>query len=235
MASILIVEDEQHLATGIKFNLELEGHEVGVVADGQDAVARLSAPGASGAYDLVLLDVMLPGADGFEVAQRARAAGNFTPILMLTAKGMPEDVVRGLEAGADDYLTKPFDLAVLLARVKGLLRRRDWTREGIDDLQTVRIGDSDVDFRSFEVTSHGQTIRLTLLEALLLKHMVVNAGRVVSKGELLEKVWNVSRESETRSVDNFILRLRRHLESDPRYPKHLHTVRGAGYKLVLQP
>jgi DNA-binding response OmpR family regulator len=233
MANILIVEDEQHLATGIKFNLEAEGHEATVVADGRDAVAQLSEPAAAGAYDLVLLDVMLPGADGFEVAQRARAAGNFTPILMLTAKGMPEDVVRGLEAGADDYLAKPFELAVLLARVKGLLRRRGWSREETDGLETVRIGDVEVDFRSFDLKSHGSTTRLTLLEAMLLKHLVLNAGRVVSKAELLEKVWNVSRESETRSVDNFILRLRRYLEANPRFPKFLHTVRGAGYKLTL--
>jgi DNA-binding response OmpR family regulator len=234
MASILIVEDEQHLATGIKFNLEADDHEATVVADGREAAERLSAPEAGELYDLVILDVMLPGADGFEIAQRARDAGNFTPILMLTAKGMPEDVVRGLEAGADDYLTKPFDLPVLLARVKGLLRRRDWAREGSDDLETVRIGDADVDFRSFDLKTHGETIRLTLLEAMLLKHLVMNAGRVVSKAELLEKVWNVSRDSETRSVDNFILRLRRYLEANPRFPRFLHTVRGAGYKLTLQ-
>jgi len=229
MPRILIVEDEQHLATGIKFNLELEAHEATVVADGTTAVARLTA---GDLFDLVILDVMLPGVDGFEVARRARNAGNFTPILMLTAKGTPEDVVRGLEAGADDYLSKPFDLSVLLARVRGLLRRRDWARGGAES-PTARIGQSEVDFRSFEVTSPGRTIHLTLLEAMLLKHLVQNAGRVVSKAELLEKVWNVSPESETRSVDNFIVRLRRYLETNPRAPKHLHTVRGAGYRLTL--
>jgi DNA-binding response OmpR family regulator len=234
MANILIVEDEQHLATGIKFNLELEGHDAAVISDGTEAAARLAEAGEGGGYELVILDVMLPGLDGFEVARRSRDAGNFTPILMLTAKNMPEDVVRGLEAGADDYLPKPFDLPVLLARVKGLLRRRDWARSVVGDIETARIGDSDVDFRSFELTSQGQRVRLTLLEAMLLKHLVQNAGRVVSKAELLEKVWNVSRESETRSVDNFILRLRRYLEPNPRFPRHLHTVRGAGYKLTLE-
>jgi two-component system alkaline phosphatase synthesis response regulator PhoP len=233
MANILIVEDEEHLATGIKFNLEMEGHDVVVVADGRDAVAHLAGPAPRDAFDLVILDVMLPGADGFEVLRQARDAGNFTPILMLTAKNMPGDVVRGLETGADDYLPKPFDLAVLLARVKGLLRRREWARGG-SDVDTVRIGESDVDFRSFELTNRGQTLRLTQLEAMLLKHLVANAGRVVSKAELLEKVWNVSPESETRSVDNFILRLRRYIEPNPRFPRHLHTVRGAGYKLVLE-
>lgn len=231
MANILIVEDEQHLATGIKFNFEAEGHEASVIADGPTAVDCLTDPQTAEAFDLVILDIMLPGLDGFEVARRTREAGNFTPILMLTAKGMPEDIVRGLDAGADDYLTKPFDLAVLLARVKGLLRRRDWTR-GTPDIEAAQIGQSEIDFRSFELTAQGRKIRLTLLEAMLLKHLVQNAGRVISKAELLEKVWNVSPDSETRSVDNFILRLRRYIEPDPRFPKYLHTVRGAGYRLT---
>ena len=232
MARVLIVEDEQSLATGIKFNLELEGHDVAVLGDGKDALCVLTE--GVGAQDLVILDVMLPGLDGFEVARKAREAGNYTPILMLTAKGMPDDVVRGLEAGADDYLPKPFDLPVLLARVKGLLRRRDWAREPSSGPETVRIGDTDVDFRSFELVSPRLRARLTLLEAMLLKHLVQNAGRVVSKAELLEKVWNVSPDSETRSVDNFVVRLRRYLEPNPRFPKFLHTVRGAGYKFTLE-
>lgn len=232
MARLLLVEDEEHLATGIKFNLELEGHEVTLLADGAEAALRLS--GTAGEFDLVLLDVMLPGLDGIGVAQRTRDAGNFVPILMLTAKGMPEDVVRGFEAGADDYLTKPFDLPVLLARVKGLLRRRDWSRgdqspEAPSD--SLRIGEADVHFHRLEVTLRGRTTRLTHLEAMLLKHLVQNNGRIVSKSEILEKVWNVSPDAETRAVDNFILRLRRHLEVNPRSPKHLETVRGSGYRL----
>jgi DNA-binding response OmpR family regulator len=236
MSRILIVEDEQHLATGIKFNLEMEGYEVEVIADGAEAQARLvPGPLPPGAFDLVILDVMLPGGvDGFRLADEMRRAGNHTPILMLTAKGLPTDVVQGLEAGADDYLAKPFDLSVLLARVRGLLRRRDWARGGVGDIATARIGEAEVDFRSFEVRVGERTIQLTLLEAMLLKLLVQNAGRVVSKAEILEKVWNVSPDTETRAVDNFIVRLRRYLEANPRFPRHLQTVRGAGYRLVLE-
>jgi DNA-binding response OmpR family regulator len=184
------------------------------------------------ALDLVILDVMLPGLDGFEIVERMRQAGNFTPVLMLTAKSLPEDVVQGLEAGADDYLPKPFDLPVLLARVKGLIRRRDWTRGGTPTLEGSRIGDSEVDFRTFEIRRGGETIPLTLLEAMLLKLLVQNRGQVVSKGEILEKVWNLDPDTETRAVDNFVMRLRRHLGDDPRSPRHLETVRGAGYRLT---
>jgi DNA-binding response OmpR family regulator len=234
MARVLVVEDEAHLAQGIRFNLELEGYDVEVVADGLRALERLTPPpdGAEG-FDLVLLDVMLPGMDGFELARRMREGGNFTPVLMLTAKSLPQDVVSGLEAGADDYLPKPFDLPVLLARVKGLLRRRDWARGEAEGPDTARIGGFTVDFRTFELRSAAGTVRLTLLEAMLLKLLVQNAGKVVSKGEILQKVWNVEPDTETRAVDNFIVRLRRYLEPNPRFPRFLHTVRGAGYRLVL--
>jgi DNA-binding response OmpR family regulator len=234
MARILIVEDEGNLAKGMRFNFEIEGYDVETVADGAEALERLKAAGtAEGRFDLVILDVMLPGIDGFAVADRMRQGGDFTPILMLTAKSLPTDVVHGLEVGADDYLAKPFDLSVLLARVKGLLRRRDWARtSGGPDLETARVGEAEVDFRNFELKVRGETVRLTLLEAMLLKLLVQNSGRTVSKAEILEKVWNVSPDTETRAVDNFIVRLRRHLESNPRFPKHLQTVRGAGYRLV---
>jgi DNA-binding response OmpR family regulator len=233
MARVLVVEDEVHLARGIQFNLELEGYEVDMVGDGAEALGRLlGSPDV--AYDLVILDVMLPGMDGLQVANRLRQAGAFTPILMLTAKSLPQDVVNGLEAGADDYLPKPFDLAVLLARVKGLLRRRDWARGESEGPESARIGRTRVDFRTFELHAPDQpVVRLTLLEAMLLKLLVQNAGRVVSKGEILEKVWNVTADTETRAVDNFIVRLRRYLEANPRFPRYLHTVRRAGYKLVL--
>jgi DNA-binding response OmpR family regulator len=236
MSRILIVEDEASLAKGIQFNFEIEGYEAAVVKDGVEALERLTGRGPGGeGFDLIILDVMLPGMDGYAVLERLREAGDFTPILMLTAKGRPEDMVRGLEGGADDYLAKPFDLPVLLARVKGLLRRRDWARGSSGEAapQTARVGEAEVDFRSFEVRNRGGTIRLTLLEAMLLKLLVQNAGRVVSKAEILEKVWNVSPDTATRAVDNFIARLRKYIEPDPASPKHLHTVRGAGYKLTL--
>jgi DNA-binding response OmpR family regulator len=236
MTRVLIVEDETHLAAGIRYNLELEGYEVEVIGDGLAALALLTPQaGASPPFDLVVLDVMLPGMDGFAVADRLRSLGNLIPILMLTAKGLPEDVVQGLEAGADDYLPKPFDLAVFLARVKGLLRRRDWARGAGGEPHATRIGEAEVDFQNFELKVRGETFRLTLLEAMLLKLLVENAGRVVSKGEILEKVWNLSADTETRAVDNFVMRLRRYLEADPGTPRYLHTVRGAGYRLRLEP
>ena len=234
MARLLIVEDEKNLAKGMKFNFELEGYEVDVVGDGSEALAHL-APGAAVGYDLVILDVMLPGIDGFAVADLTRKAGNFVPILMLTAKSLPSDVVHGLEAGADDYLPKPFDLPVLLARVKGLLRRRDWARgDGGNGggVETARIGQAHVDFKNFQIQTGGLVHPLTLLEAMLLKLLVQNVGRVVTKGEILEKVWNVSADTQTRAVDNFIVRLRRYLEPNPRFPRHLLTVRGTGYRLL---
>ena len=232
MPRILVVEDEESLAKGIRFNLELEGYEVEVIADGSAALARLTRPGAQA--DLVILDVMLPGIDGFAIVEKARQAGNFTPVLMLTAKSLPEDVVYGLEVGADDYLAKPFDLAVLLARVKGLLRRRDWAR-GSEGPEAARIGEAQVDFAAFEIRVPGRpSVKLTLLEAMLLKILVQHAGKVVSKAEILEKVWHVSPDNETRAVDNFIARLRRYLERDPSAPRYLMTVRGAGYKLALE-
>jgi DNA-binding response OmpR family regulator len=244
---ILIVEDEEHLAAGIRFNLEMDGYEVDTLADGLAAAARLvpGFPGDEVAFaaggggdgdgsDLVVLDVMLPGLDGFKIVERMRRAGNLTPVLMLTARGLPEDVVQGLEAGADDYLAKPFDLPVLLARVRGLIRRRDWARGGAGDVERARIGDVDVDFRNFELVRDGETVRLTLLEAMLLRLLVQRRGLVVTKGEILEKVWNLSPDTETRAVDNFVMRLRRHLGDDPRSPRHLETVRGAGYRLAAE-
>lgn len=233
MPRILVVEDEESLAKGIRFNLELEGYEVDVLGDGVAALERLV--GLADPPDLVILDVMLPGVDGFAIVSRMRQAGNFTPVLMLTAKSLPEDVVHGLEAGADDYLAKPFDLPVLLARIKGVLRRRDWAH-GDEGPSQAHIGDAVADFRAFEIRRPDrETVRLTLLEAMLLKLLVQNAGRVVSKAEILEKVWNVSPQTQTRAVDNFVARLRRYLEPDPAEPRHLLTVRAAGWRLVLEP
>lgn len=231
---ILVVEDEVNLARGIAFNLKIEGYEVDCIADGQSASEQLDTPGAKtrGGHDLVLLDVMLPHLDGFSVTREARLAGNRTPILMLTAKGLPEDVVEGLESGADDYLPKPFDLTVLLARVKSLLRRRDWTRTPQNGETTVSIGDNIVDFANFEVRRGEALTRLTLLEAGLLRLLYERRGNLVTKAEILEKVWNLHPDTETRAVDNFVVRLRKYLETDPSSPKLLLTVRGAGYRLV---
>jgi DNA-binding response OmpR family regulator len=235
---VLLVEDEEHLAAGIRFNLELDGYEVETIADGLRAVERL-APAPEGpmwdagpTIDLVVLDVMLPGLDGFQIVERMREAGNYTPVLMLTAKGLPEDVVQGLEAGADDYLPKPFDLPVLLARVRGLIRRRDWARGPSGGASVARVGAVEVDFAGFELRKGGGTVRLTLLEAMLLKLLVERRGQVVTKAEILEKVWNLNPETETRAVDNFVMRLRRHLEEDARNPRLLQTVRGVGYRLA---
>jgi DNA-binding response OmpR family regulator len=232
MPRLLLVEDEEHLAAGIRFNLELEGYEVETIADGLRALERL-VPGPDGSgpanpVDLVVLDVMLPGLDGFQIVQRMRTASNHTPVLMLTAKGLPEDMVEGLDAGADDYLAKPFDLKVLLARVKGLIRRRDWARGGGE---VVQVGPASVDFANFELRKGEELVRLTLLEAMLLKLLVEKRGRVVTKAEILEKVWNLNPDTETRAVDNFVMRLRRHLEEDARSPRLLQTVRGVGYRL----
>ena len=237
MPRVLVVEDEAHLAAGIRFNLELDGYDVEVIADGLRAVERL-APAPDGPVwdavpiDLVLLDVMLPGLDGFQIVERMRQAGNYTPVLMLTAKGLPEDVVQGLEAGADDYLPKPFDLPVLLARVRGLIRRRDWARAPAEGAATARVGATEVDFPNLLLRKGDEVVRLTLLETMLLRLLVERRGQVVTKAEILEKVWNLQPDTETRAVDNFVMRLRRHLEEDARRPRHLETVRGVGYRLA---
>jgi len=231
---ILLVEDEEHLAAGIRFNLELDGYEVETIGDGLRAVERLAPEDGEPPppFDLVLLDVMLPGLDGFQIVERMRQAGNYTPVLMLTAKGLPEDVVQGLEAGADDYLPKPFDLPVLLARVRGLIRRRDWARAPGEGAATARVGATEVDFPNLLLRKGDEVVRLTLLETMLLRLLVERRGQVVTKAEILEKVWNLQPDTETRAVDNFVMRLRRHLEEDARRPRHLETVRGVGYRLA---
>ena len=232
MSRILIVEDEEHLAQGLQFNLEAEGHSVEIAGDGATAAARLEDP--EGCFDLVLLDLMLPGMSGFEVARRARAAGNLLPILILTAKDAVQDLVRGLEEGADDYLTKPFRLDELLARVRGLLRRRRW--DGVatasDAPRSVAIGDATVRFDRFELETPGGVVSLTTRETGLLRVLVDRDGGAVTRGELLEEVWGLRPETKTRVVDNFIVRLRRYLEADPSKPRRIVSVRGHGYRLV---
>ncbi len=232
MSRVLIVEDEQHIADGLKFNLEAEGHEATQVADGAAAVDVLLRDRE--AYDAVILDVMLPGKDGFSVASELRAAGQYVPILMLTAYGRPEDVLRGFESGADDYLPKPFELAILLARLGGLLRRGRWHRQETagPEPDSLTFAGRTIDFDAMEITARGKSYSLTLMECGLLRYLVKNAGSAVSRKSILEDVWDVHEDTDTRAIDNFVVRLRRYIEDDPSSPKFLQTVRGVGYKFV---
>jgi len=223
---ILIVEDESHLADGLRFNLEAEGYEVETVDNGLDALEH------SG-FDLVLLDVMLPGMNGFDVATALRARGDIAPILMLTARSRPEDVLKGFEAGADDYLPKPFDLAILMARVMGLLRRAQWLKKPSADV--FEFAGKRLDFDRLELIAKGQSIPLTQMEASLLRYLIRNEGRAVSRKSILETVWDVHEDTDTRAIDNFIVRLRKYVEDDAARPRHLLTVRGIGYRFVADP
>lgn len=230
---ILIVEDEHHLAEGLRFNLEAEGFEAEIAADGAEALEKLSSEDSR--FDAIVLDVMLPKIDGFTIAKRLRAAEIFTPILMLTARNRPEDVLRGFESGADDYLPKPFELKIFLARLHGLLRRREWFRkeEGTtNDEEKFTIKGKTIDFDNLELQSGNETIQLTLMEAKLLRYLVENEGRAVSRKTILEDVWDLHEDTDTRAIDNFIVRLRRYLEDEPNSPQILQTVRGVGYKFV---
>jgi two-component system, OmpR family, alkaline phosphatase synthesis response regulator PhoP len=227
---VLIVEDETHLAEGLRFNLEAEGYDAEVVDTGERAIERLV--GDRRRYDLVVLDVMLPGKDGFEVATQLRQAKQFVPILMLTACGRPEDVLRGFAAGADDYLPKPTDLAILLARIGGLLRRSAWLRKPDDQYS---FAGKTIDFDSLELRVGDRTLPLTLMEANLLRYLITHEGRAVSRKAMLEDVWGVHEDTDTRAIDNFIVRLRRQIEKEPSRPKHLLTVRSVGYRFVANP
>jgi DNA-binding response OmpR family regulator len=229
---ILVVEDEAHLAEGLQYNLEAEGYSIEIAVNGREALERL-ADAAQG-YDLVILDLMLPEVGGFEVLERMRAAGRFTPVLILTAKDGTEDIVRGLEDGADDYLCKPFRLEELLARVRGLLRRRRWDGAGgaPEQVEPVKIGDTTVHFDRFELETPDGVIGLTTREAGLLRALVEREGEAVTRAELLESVWGLRPDTRTRVVDSFVVRLRRYLEPDPSRPRHIVSVRGHGYRLV---
>jgi DNA-binding response OmpR family regulator len=254
MSSVLIVEDEQHLADGLRFNLEAEGYDAEVVGDGETALELLTAPAAH--YDAVVLDVMLPGIDGFAVAAELRKAGQFVPVLILTAMGRAEDVLRGFAAGADDYLPKPFELAILLARLSSLLRRKQWlldgqangmpiasaglagksAREGRPPEEDVfHFDGKTIDFEALQIRVGDRVVPLTLMEANLLRHLVKHNGKNVSRKSLLEDVWDLHEDTDTRAIDNFIVRLRRYIEAEPSQPRHLLTVRGIGYRFVAEP
>lgn len=248
MSRVLIVEDEAHLAQGLRFNLEAEGHAVTVAGDGETALDRLLRRNEM--FDAVVLDVMLPGKDGFHVASELRENRNYIPILMLTARGRAEDVLKGFASGADDYLPKPFELPILLARLDGLLRRSVWIRDAAlreapaatpqangaaNNNDAFTFSGKTIDFQELELRSLGNTIHLTLMEAQFLRHLIQNNGRVVSRKSILEEVWGLHEDTDTRAIDNFVVRLRRYIEDDPSAPKHLQTVRGVGYRFVAEP
>jgi DNA-binding response OmpR family regulator len=232
---ILVVEDETHLAQGLQFNLQAEGFEVELAGDGESA---LEAIANNGKFDAVLLDVMLPGKDGFAVATALREKQNYTPILMLTARGRPEDVLKGFAAGADDYLAKPFDLSILLARLNGLLRRMAWHAPAIPVTDSpeyqprFEFAGRCIDFDALELTTPDKEVHLTLMEADFLRYLVKNQGRIISRKELLEQVWRVHEDTDTRAIDNFVVRLRRYIEDEPANPIYLKTVRGVGYRFL---
>jgi two-component system alkaline phosphatase synthesis response regulator PhoP len=259
MSRVLVVEDEAHLAQGLRFNLQAEGYSAEVVRDGEAATERLL--GKKENFDVIVLDIMLPGKDGFSVVSELRAARNYVPVLMLTARSRPEDVLKGFAAGADDYLPKPFDLSILLARLQGLLRRSQWTRAGqpvdavsnpssqpslnssqaasdprsVSDFGTFSFDGRTIDFGTLELRTAENVIHLTLMESELLRHLVRNDGRVVSRKQILEEVWGLHEDTDTRAIDNFMVRLRRYIEDDPAQPRHLLTVRGVGYRFLAHP
>jgi len=243
MSRLLIVEDEAHIASGLSFNLEADGHEVIVKDNGEAALDVMEANPSR--VDLIVLDVMLPGIDGFTVASRMRAKGWHTPILMLTARGRAEDVLRGFEAGADDYLPKPFDLSILIARINALLRRHAWHAAARSASHGVAarpaqpdvfsFADKVVDFDAQELEAAGKKYPLTLMEANLLRYLVQHEGRAVSRKNMLEDIWNLREDTDTRAIDHFIARLRKYIEEEPARPRHLQTIRGVGYKFVANP
>ena len=231
MPKILVVEDEKHIADGLKFNLEAEDFDVVVANDGEDGLAQLEDT----MFDAVVLDVMLPGIDGFEVARLLREEKNFVPILMLTARGRPEDVLKGFEAGTDDYLPKPFELSIFLARLKGLLRRSGWNEKqntrAQKQIEQISVNGRIFDFQNLELRTTDGIQNLTLMEAKLLNYLIENKGSAVSRKTILEDVWGLAEDTDTRAIDNFIVRLRKYLEDEPDQPKILSTVRGVGYRM----
>jgi DNA-binding response OmpR family regulator len=239
---IVLVEDEEHLAQGLLFNLQAEGYRTHHESDGDAALAYLLAPGEDIAA--VVLDCMLPGADGFTIVRTLREERRYTPVLMLTARSRPDEVLEGIEAGADDYLAKPFDLSILLVRLKSLLRRTAWQSTATPETPPpVLANQSDeyafnhrtIRFDTLELIAPNRTTHLTLMEADLLRYLTEREGQIVSRKQILEEVWRVHEDTDTRAIDNFIVRLRRYIEDDPSEPQHLVTVRGIGYRFLANP
>ncbi|HDL18785.1 MAG TPA: response regulator transcription factor [Bacteroidetes bacterium] len=229
--AILLVEDEDTLAIGLEFNLSAEGYRVTRAADGLAAVEQIQ----SSLFDLVILDIMLPFLDGFAVAEKIRAKDPQTPILILTARTELKDRIRGLEIGADDYLTKPFHLDELLLRVKGMLKRKKWYKQATEIMPVYRFGDNEINFDNFTCRAGDKTVHLTAHEAMLLKYLIDHENKVVSRKELLAEVWNLNSDIETRTVDNFIARLRKYFESNPENPVYIKSIRGVGYIFRSEP
>jgi len=225
---ILLVEDEESLAVGLEYNLTEEGYEVVWAKDGREALNFFN----SQEFDLIILDIMLPYFNGFEIAEKVREKDPQMPILMLTARTDVEDKVKGLELGADDYMTKPFHLRELLLRVKGMLKRKLWYKSILVNIPIYKFGNNEINFENLDCLCGSNKIRLTQREAMVLKYLVENKGKIISRKELLEKVWHLNPEVETRTVDNFIVKLRKYFEPDPANPVHIISVRSAGYMFV---
>ena len=222
---ILLVEDEESLAIGLEFNLKSEGYLVTWVADGERAIKMINRE----TFDLIILDIMLPYMDGFEVAQKIREKDPKLPVLILTARTTIDDRIKGLEIGADDYMTKPFHLEELLLRINGMLRRKKWYDHSASAMPLVQIGNTEINFENFSCKNPAGKFSLTAHEAMLLKYLIDHKGKTISRKELLVHVWNIKTEIETRTVDNFILRLRKYLEDNPEKPQYIKSVRGVGY------
>ena len=229
MCKILIVEDEASLAQGLEFNLSEEGYTVVIARDGNEALERYN----ESKFDLIILDIMLPYLDGFEIAKTIRETSPLMPILMLTARAGVNDRVRGLEIGADDYLTKPFHLEELLARVQNMLKRKQWYREITDEQPVFHFGENEINFADLSAKTAMREFHLTNREAMVMRYLIDHKDTVVSRKELLENVWHVSSAVETRTVDNFIARLRKYFEPNPGKPQFILSVRGAGYMFTV--
>jgi two-component system alkaline phosphatase synthesis response regulator PhoP len=226
---ILIVDDEEHLADALAHNLQFEGFATTIANDGEEGLklARTIQ------FDLVVLDIMMPKLDGLEVCRRLRATGSRVPILFLTARSTDADRLLGLKVGADDYLAKPFLLEELILRIHGIFRRQEWYRSSPDEREVFRFGDNEVNFLTFEATSQGRTVSLTEKECMLMKLLVERRNQVVSREEILERVWGYRFSTSSRTIDNFIVRLRRYFEDDPKSPRFIQSVRGVGYRLTV--